>query len=149
MEEKKPKLSTTASVVLVVLAGIADLLSLIPAVGILVGPVFWLCAGAYFWIAGLGFVNGRRLVTGGISTVAEIIPGIQAIPTILVGVIAIIAMEKIQEKTGINVTSVAGGKNPLVSSGSRMPNPIKPANQAGIRAPQGGLAKNSISNTQF
>lgn len=103
---KKYKISLLASIVLIALAVIADLASLIPLVGTVVGPVFWFVAGIYFWSIGMGIINSKRLTTGAISIVAELIPVIQSLPTITVGIIAIIIMTRIEEKTGISVTSL-------------------------------------------
>lgn len=100
------KISTLAGIILVFLAILADILSLVPLAGTIVGPIFWLVVGLYFWNIGMGVINGKRLATGAISIVAEIIPVIQSLPTITVAVIVIIIMTRIEEKTGISVSSL-------------------------------------------
>jgi hypothetical protein len=146
MEEtqKKHRIGKLSAVILVVVAIIADLITLIPIAGDIVGPIFWVFAGLYFWKSGLGFVNGKRLVTGAISLVAELIPGIQEFPTIALGMIIIVIMTRFEEKTGISITSLAGGgtKAPLVHGGTRIPSmTTSPLNQGGVRSPNGGLMR--------
>lgn len=141
-QKKKSRIGLIAIVILVVAALIADLLSLIPFVGDIVGPLFWIGASIYFWQSGLGLVNGRRLATSIISMVAEMIPAIQELPLILAGIIAIIVMVRIEDKTGISLTPHIAGKGgmPLVQNGLRSPaGTPPPLNQGGIRAPGGGL----------
>ncbi len=107
MEGKQPinyRISGGMSAILILLAGLADLLTLVPFVGDVVGPLFWILASVYFWKAGLGLVNGRRLATTIVSTVIELVPGAQAFPAILGGIIAVIAMVRIEDKTGISLT---------------------------------------------
>jgi len=107
MEDKQPinyRISGGMSTILILLAGLADLLTLIPFVGDVVGPLFWVLASIYFWKAGLGLVNGRRLATTVVSTVIELIPAAQAFPAILAGIIAVIVMVRIEDRTGISLT---------------------------------------------
>jgi hypothetical protein len=147
--KKKGHIGTIAIIVLVFFGIIADLLSLIPFVGDFVGPIFWVCAGIYFWKIGMGLLNGKRLATGVVSIVAELIPAVQALPTISVGIIAVIIMTRFEEKTGISVTSMTGKgtdiRNPLNMSGKRTPqihvdnSESRPSNFNGLRAPGGGL----------
>ncbi len=141
MEEgKKHKLGNIATIILFIAACIADALSLIPFVGDLVGPIFWILASIYFWKSGMGLMNPRRLITSAISTVAELIPVVQEFPTIIAGMIIIIVLTRIEDKTGISVTSVAGGGKPYLNSGGvRLPPPKVPLNQGSVRPPSGGL----------
>jgi hypothetical protein len=107
MEGKQPinyRISGGMFAILALLAGLADLLTLIPFVGTAVGPIFWVLATIYFWKVGLGLVNGRRLATTIISIVAELVPAVQAFPTILAGTIAVVIMTRIEDRTGISLT---------------------------------------------
>ena len=142
-ENKKKRIGNIASAVLIIAALIADLFSLIPFVGDFVGPIFWIGASVYFWKSGLGLVNGRRLATSVISMVAELIPGVQEFPTIVAGMIIIVAMTRVEDKTGISLNPAKGGKlGPKANiAGTRMPPPQMPLNQGGIRPPKGGLVK--------
>ena len=138
---KKHKIGNIAAAILVLTAIIADLISLIPLGGDIVGPIFWVCVSFYFWKSGLGLINSRRLATSAISLVAELIPGIQELPAILLGIVVIIAMTRFEDKTGISVTSAVGGKSAgaLNSSGVRAPIPRTPLNRDSVRLPNGGL----------
>lgn len=142
MEEetkKKYRISNGAAFVLVILSILADLFTLIPGIGIAVGPIFWSLANFYFWKSGLGFVNSGRLATSAISAVAEVIPAIQELPTITVAMIGIILMTRAEDKTGISLSSMTKGPN-LNTAGTRQPTPKQqPLNQGGTRAPGGGL----------
>ncbi len=129
---RESKISNLVAVILVFLAIIADLLSLIPFVGTVIGPIFWFAMGLYFWNIGMGIINGKRLATGAISIIGEIIPIIQSLPTITVGIIAIIIMTRIEEKTGVSVSSL-NKRTPGVT-----PPRLKPPKlnaQQGIRYP--------------
>ncbi|HEY9583862.1 MAG TPA: hypothetical protein VJI66_02790 [Candidatus Paceibacterota bacterium] len=125
------RIGALAIVLLVALAGIFDLLSLIPFVGDIVGPIFWIIASIYFWKAGLGLVNGKRLATAAISLIAELIPAVQELPMILAGIVAIIIMTRIEDKTGISL-------NPLSKKPGVTPprNQRRPANVDGVRLPR-------------
>ena len=138
----KNRLGSNAIVTLIVIAIIVDLLSLIPSVGTIVGPLFWIGAGMYFWKAGLGFINGKRLTTGIISVIMEMILLLQWLPMNLIGIIVIIIITRIEDKTGISLSPLPVGKAglPLVQGGMRSPKiTSSPLNQGGIRAPGGGL----------
>lgn len=131
MEEKtKYRIGTLATLLLIAVAGIFDLLTLIPFVGDFISWIFWFCASVYFWKIGMGLVNGRRLATLAISIVIELIPAIQWLPGILAGIIAIIIMTRVEDRTGISL-------NPLQKTGITPPrlqrNPVNA--KAGIRPP--------------
>jgi hypothetical protein len=136
----KPKISTLGWFWLLFLASVADLLSLIPFVGAVSSPIFWAYAGYYFWKKGMGFINGKRIATGVLSIVAEAIPVLQALPFAIAGIAIIFLITKIEEKTGISIAPVVGGKKPLNAEGMRRavakPSPL---NQNGVRMPYGGL----------
>ena len=144
MEETKPKyrMGTAGIVFWIAFAALADLLSLIPFVGDFVGPIFWVCASIYLWKVGCGLLNARRLATSLISMIAEMIPGVQEFPLILAGIIAIIIMVRVEDKTGISVPGIGGKKtgSTLVQNGVNPPRiQQSPLNQGGVRAPGGGL----------
>ena len=127
-------------VALIVLAAIADLITLIPIAGDIVGPVFWISVSIYFWKSGLGVMNVGRLVTSTVSLVAEMFPVIQELPTILVGMIIIIVLFFFEDKSGVHISSIiGGGKSPLNKTGVRATPPPIPLNQGGVRPPNGGL----------
>ncbi|MDQ5950609.1 MAG: hypothetical protein QG585_551 [Patescibacteria group bacterium] len=89
--------------VLVPTAIVADALSLIPFVGNIVGPTFWIFASLYLWGKGFGLMNLKRLVPVVISVIAEFFPAIQAFPSIITAVVVIIVSIRIEEKTGVSI----------------------------------------------
>lgn len=123
-------------------SAIAELVSFIPFAGDVISIPFWLAVTYYLFKLGFGWINGRRLVTEGISMVAEMIPAVQELPTFIVAMTVLVIMIRLEEKTGISVTSLAKGKvgSALNHGGTRLPPPRMPANQGEIRPPNGGLA---------
>jgi hypothetical protein len=163
-QNKKHKFGWLAIVMLVLIAFVCDLLGLIPFVKDVLGTIFWIGASIYFYMIGMGFLNGRRLATMAISWIASVIPVIQEIPLELVaGIIVIIVITRVEEKTGLSLTSglLSGELHgnyapqitqrsartfaPLNKDGSRGPvNTRVPLNQNGVRAPR----KESESDTK-
>jgi len=146
MNSSPKKIGFLAICILIFVAIVMDLLTLIPFIGGFIGAVFWIGVGVFLWSKGFGFFNFRRAAPMVISMVAEIIPAVQALPTILAGTVAIIFIIKVQEKTGLSLNTLSN--HPLNQNGTRMPtaNLEKPStnrnvnNQPlivdGIRAPQ-------------
>ncbi len=131
-EKPKYRLSTSTSIILVIFATIADLISLIPFAGDIVGWLFWSIMAVVFWKLGLGLINYRRFLPLIMSTVAEFIPFIQEFPTIMAGMIAVIILSRIEDKTGIKMLPSKG------KGGVRMPQKTRePVNlQEGVRQPR-------------
>ncbi len=133
MEDNRPahKIGTITAFILIFVAILVDLLSLIPLLGSILGPGFWICINIYFWYVGLGIVNARRLASGIISTLIELIPILQWLPSVTLGMILVIIMIRLEEKTGISLSSVT--KTP----GTTPPRlrPPKFNTQQGIRYP--------------
>jgi hypothetical protein len=130
-EQKKYRISTSASFLLIVTALIFDVLTLIPIVGDFLGPLFWILASVYFWKIGMGLVNGRKLAVTIISLVIELIPVAQELPAIVLGIIVIIVMTRVEDKTGISL-------NPMKKPGVTPPRiPRAPVNATpGVRPPR-------------
>jgi hypothetical protein len=128
---KKGQLSTLNSIALLLLALVADIATVIPFVGDFVGPVFWSLITVYFWKKGMGIINWRRFAPSIVSFVAELIPGIQSLPSIVVCMFAIIVLTKLQAKTGISVTSIVSKKAVV-----KRPIPRVPLNINGYRPPR-------------
>jgi len=114
-DEVKYRISTATGTVLVVLAAIADIFTFIPIVGDFLGWLFWVIMAVVFWKLGLGLINFRRFLPMIISTVAEFFPVVQEFPTIVAGMVAIIIMTRIEDKTGIKMLPSRG------KTGVRMP----------------------------
>lgn len=113
---------------------ILDIITIvIPGAGDVIGPIYWPIMALIFWMKGLGFLNGKRLAAGSISLVAELIPAVQALPTLFAGFLFIVFTTRIEEKTGISITSMMSGKKPGVTlpRGQKMPLNSKP----GVRLP--------------
>lgn len=132
---------------LIVLGGIAlvlDIVGLIPGVEDIAGTIFWAVAAVYFWIAGMGVFNGKRLATILVSWIIGLVPFLQWLPQLTAGIIAIFFMLRAEEKTGISISSVVGGKKITTVGGTamRLPEKTPPLNVGGVRAPGGGLMKN-------
>ena len=128
--DKKYRIGISSIIILMISAIFADLLSLIPLVGDIVGPIYWIVAGIFFWQAGLGIVNWKTLAPELISLVGELIPAIQALPTIIVCTAIIIILSRIEDKTGISL-------NPI-NKGVRLPIKQQPLNKGGKRLPNSG-----------
>lgn len=91
------------SVVLVGVAGVFDAASLIPFVGSVMGPIFWLVSGVYLWTKGVGLFGGKKLAISAISFVAEIAPAVQALPMLTAGIIGVLLVIRIEDKTGMSL----------------------------------------------
>ena len=113
-------------------AFILDLVSLIPFVGDFAGPIFWISFTFYLWKSGYGFLNPKRLAVGGLDMVIKMIPVIQEIPVELaLGAAAVIAMLKIEEKTGLKLPGMGKGGISIKAT----PGHAAPANIGGRRMP--------------
>ncbi len=86
-----------------VIATVGDLISLIPGGGDIVSPIFWGLMALYFWKKGMGLFNGRRFAAAAISFVAELIPAVQELPLLLAGIIAVLFIIRIEDKTGKSI----------------------------------------------
>jgi hypothetical protein len=141
--DSSKKIGIMGICILIFIALVADLLSIIPLVGTIIGPLFWILVAVYLWVKGFGFLNLRRAAPMILSTAGELIPAIQALPTILAGTIALIFILKVQEKTGLSLTNPTKGTlRPTVSGG---------LNQNGVRMPTQNLetpSTNRNANTQ-
>lgn len=143
--------------VLIITAGMFDLVGAIPIIGSITGPVYWVSLSAFLFTKGFGLINARRLVTSLISLVIEVIPAVQALPAILAGTVAIIIFARIEDRTGLSlhkkgVVDSGSVRNALNQQGRREPLPekepvenlaaltgkmnLRPLNMDGIRQPQ-------------
>jgi hypothetical protein len=143
MEEKKSRyrIGIGGWIGLIVLATIFDLFTLIPFVGDIASPIFWAIVGVYLWTKGMGIFNGRKLAITTISFIAEMIPAVQELPMLLAGIIAMLVVIRIEDKTGISITkpTAKGVTPPRLKH-----NPLN--NKPGIRTPNIKKASNPIKN---
>ncbi|MES3031452.1 MAG: hypothetical protein V4697_03510 [Patescibacteria group bacterium] len=128
---KKYRIGWFAIVFWVGVAVIFDLLTLIPIVGAVCGTLYFAAFAVYLWKTGHGWVNWKVVVPEALAVVAEWIPAIQALPAIVAGAVIIIAISRVEDKTGISIP--LPGKKP----GTTPPRIQKaPLNQGGVRAPR-------------
>ncbi len=130
-QQTKYRIGTLAILILFFVASLFDILTIIPGIGTFTGWMFWTGAGIYFWIAGLGIVNWRIALPGLVSLVAEFFPVIQTFPTILGGVLAIIIISRVEDKSKISIF-------PKAKPGVRSPPKIVQLNQNGRREARQG-----------
>jgi hypothetical protein len=130
-QEKKYRISWKMIIFWVGIAIIIDLLTIIPIVGDIAGPAYWLIFGFYLYKTKHGLVNWKTLAPEIISVAGEMIPVAQALPSILAATIVIFVVSRSEDKTGISILA------PL-SKGQkvRLPNKIPPLNQGGVRSPR-------------
>ncbi|MEK7650794.1 MAG: hypothetical protein AAB364_02930 [Patescibacteria group bacterium] len=69
----------------------------------IVGSIFWIVFAIWFFILGISPLNLKRLATMLSSVVIELIPLVSILPSITVGVIAIIVMVKLEDKIGLKL----------------------------------------------
>ncbi len=121
---KGSRVSNMGAAFWVALAAGADLFSLIPFVGDISGPVFWVCASIYLWKKGCGLINARRLAATLISMVAEMIPAIQEFPITILGIVVVIALIRLEDRTGLGlmkkITNPVSTNRPMYNGGVRM-----------------------------
>lgn len=99
--------------------GIANIIGLIPIVGNIFGSMLafiigffaWLSFYTWFKIHGVNFMSPKRLIAFLGAGITELIPYINILPAWTFAVLFIIATTRIEEKTGINITKVAGAGN--------------------------------------
>jgi hypothetical protein len=129
--------------VLIFLAFAADLVGMIPFVQNFTATIFWLCAGIYFYLKGMGILNGKKLAAIAISWVASMIPILQSLPIeVTAGIIAVIFITRVEDKTGVSVLKpmsqgkAVPGLHTLNLNGRREPPQKTPLNQSETRQPQ-------------
>ncbi len=146
-QKPKYRIGIVAIVVLVAIAFIADLIGLIPLAKDITASVFWIGAGIYFWIKGMGIFNGKKLAAVAISWIASLIPVIQELPIeVTAGIIAVILITRVEDKTGVSVLKplsegkqIASARTMLNHNGRREPIPRQQLNEKdGVREPEKG-----------
>jgi hypothetical protein len=126
----KYRISMAMSIFLIVIAGCFELIGLIPVLGSFSATIFWFCIGLYFWSKGMGLFSPKKLVTVAISYVIEIIPLIQWLPALIIGIIVFLIIIRIEDKTGLSVLAP-------MKKGSTPPRVVRiPKNINGVRQPE-------------
>ena len=123
----QPKISTVEAFVLVIVAIIADVLSLIPIINWLV----WLGMSAVMLY--LKFIKGILPASNLIAFLIEFIPGLSALPLYTIGMIATIIIDRRPEgalaRAAQKAAQVTATKRPIAKTG------------VVLKAPVGGLQK--------
>lgn len=102
MSEDKSKRNRTGLATIVCMPPMAlffDLLSIIP----FLGSIAWVTFTIWFYLLGVSPFNVRRLAVIGTSVIIEMFPKLSLIPSVTIGVIAIIVMVKSEDKLGIKL----------------------------------------------
>ncbi len=123
--KKKYRIGGFAVVILFIIALFFDLISFIP----FVGDIFWVFMSYYLYKTGHGLLNLRRLVPIMVSFITESIPFLSSLPSIMAATISIIMLSRIEDKTGISITSHTNIAKPqiqvpLYQDGRRLPKKV-------------------------
>lgn len=119
-------------IVLIILSGLVDLMNPIPVLGGLISTGYWIAFSFYSWKTGHGLFNWKVAMTEIISVIAEWIPVVSALPSVVAGTILIVAISRIQDKTGINLIPSQTFKKMTPPRNQRAP----VNSTAGIRPPR-------------
>lgn len=120
--EVKYRLGWVSIAVLLLTAGIADLVTLIPMAGDFVAPVYWVCVSMFLYTRGFGIMNARRFVTSIVSMAGEMLPGFQALPLLFSGAIALVIFTRLEDKAkSLNKPAIISPHKPLYEDGVRRP----------------------------
>ena len=122
MNESKStnRIGNVTAAFMVVVAIFADLISLIPVVGTIIALVFGGGTLAlWFLMKGVGLVSPKKMAVWGLNLLAEVIPGVGTVWVgYTVGTIMMLAIVRVEDKTGIKLPSPSVGKK---TPGSRSP----------------------------
>ncbi len=122
----------------VICGGIFDLITLIPIAGDFLGWSFFAGLSYYLFKKGHGLANWKLVAPQVVSTIAELIPAVQELPTILAATIVIVVASRAEDRTGISLVPSKIGKKipgrteprlkrvPLNQNESRQPTNITP-----------------------
>lgn len=106
-QKTKYRVGIGMSVVLIGVAGIFDIAnfftSFIPFVGSAIGAIFWFVSGLYLWTKGVGLFGGKKIAVTAISFIAELVPIVQALPMLTAGIIGVLLVIRIEDKTGMSI----------------------------------------------
>jgi hypothetical protein len=96
-QKVKYRIGGAAAFFMLFIAGSVDLITLIPLVGTFIGWIFWIFFSMYMVFSGIG-LRSKNIITGGISTIIELVPGLQMLPSITTGVLMIIFSTRAEDK---------------------------------------------------
>ena len=111
---EKQRIGMPEAAVLLLFATIFDILSLIPIVNDVIVIVGQGCMALFFFFMGVSVFSGpKRCAAYLITIVVEAIPAISIFPTFILETIIIIAITRTEDKSGVNISSMASGKLPI------------------------------------
>lgn len=109
---------------------ISDIATIIPFVGDVVGPLFWIFMSGFLYFKKHGLMSWRTFLPSITSLVIEVIPVLQEIPTFTLAVAIIATLSRLEDSLGINVSGVASVMKGNISGLRKAP-----LNQGGVRRP--------------
>ncbi len=102
-DKQKERITTTTAMLMVGLAIFFDILSIIPVVNWFTAIAAWLCFFIWFAVLEVRFMTIKRALPAIISFIVELVPILSIIPGLTLGIIVIIIMIKLEDKTGIKI----------------------------------------------
>ncbi len=130
-EKKKNRIGFGMIIVLIVSAGIVDIVNIIPIIGGFTTTAYWAAISWYLWKTGHGLFNWKIVIPEIASVVLEWIPYLSFTPSVVVATIGIIFISKFEDKTGISLMPIAAIKK------MTLPRRSPPLNaNPGIREPR-------------
>lgn len=170
------KISNTAAALMIVVGIVFDLVGMVPILGSITSGIGApLIFGMWFVMLGVPLLTPKKVASWGLSWIVEIIPALgNVLPLVTVGVALVIIIDRVEEKTGFNVTGlvkgnvtkladvgenlkgqakakVFGGATPTLKGSSRDENAQNDNTGAGATRPLGNLAQfrgnNTVSNS--
>ncbi|HEY0907747.1 MAG TPA: hypothetical protein VGE35_00150 [Candidatus Paceibacterota bacterium] len=119
-KKKKRRINNGEATVLILMAIIFDVLSLWPAINVVVVVIAQAFTALFFLLNRVNIFSGgyKKLVPYLIACVAEAIPFVSIVPMITVETIVIIGISRAEDKAGISVTPGIASK---ITGGSPTP----------------------------
>jgi hypothetical protein len=160
MPEKRQRIGFLTALLMVLLALIFDgvqflvlILIVVPGIGFVLQLVSYLITGIafvtfllWFTLCGVSLIKGKRaamkMITALASCIVELVPLLDAIPTITFGVVALIIQTRIEDSgmTGAGVQQVLGGVGQMAKA-VRIPGAGMATKALGGGAPEGGPSR--------
>jgi hypothetical protein len=131
MEGKKHRIGWGMFFLILVVAILFDVATFfLPFAGDLIAPIYWGAFSWYLFKTGHGLLNWKTGIAEGLSLLGEMIPVVQALPTICTATAVIFFISRLEDKTGLSITQIAGKvKNPMAKR-------LEPFYKDGVRQPR-------------
>lgn len=113
------RISTMATIFLIIGAVIVDIINIFPAVGSITTAIGWFIFNLYFYFAGISVFSGKKLAVNLGAIIIGLIPFLEVLPETTVGIISIIVFVKAEDKLGLKLP--LSGKDPLKGALSTKP----------------------------